>query len=292
MMIMILPILVFGVALTSSLVRWPRTMSFLVYASFASGAHTLDPGTIISISHAKDLRWSQEPFIPQQNKGKVVYHNYTVYTDSDGYQRSRWLKRQFLPKAKYHTNLQRRGFYRWKKENERLIDWSEQWLWWAISRRGHYQFNVVPYCWEDLDTKIMLQGILDKAIDRWHTALGPRAGIRFMQHCEAICGPQGSLGSNRKAVLRIQYKRTGHSDAPLGCESRRADVNVLSFNLVQNNFQALSDNDQNYFTPVAAMVHEFGKDPILAIHELGKDPILAISELLTDFAGHVLGLLH
>lgn len=77
-----------------------------------------------------------------------------------------------------------------------------------------------------------------------------------MQNCQAICGEPGSL----KAVLRIQYKTTGSSEAPVGCVSRREDINILSFNIAPRIFKAVSDNDQNYLTLVAVMVHELGKN--------------------------------
>ncbi|TID22274.1 hypothetical protein E6O75_ATG11068 [Venturia nashicola] len=35
----------------------------------------------------------------------------------------------------------------------------------------------------------MLKSILEKAADRWHTALEPRIGVRFMQNWKEMCGP-------------------------------------------------------------------------------------------------------
>jgi hypothetical protein len=93
----------------------------------------------------------------------------------------------------------------------------------------------------------MLKGTLDKAIDQWHTVLGPRSGVRFMQGCTEICYHDGC---DRNAVLEIQYMRTGSTRAPVGCQGWMAGKLVLYFNGIQDNMKATSDDDPNYFTLV------------------------------------------
>jgi hypothetical protein len=149
--------------------------------------------SLMSAAQLKEVEWSAESLILVSSKGMTIYHNYTMAIE-DGHQRTRWTKRQFIPSPAEST-LQ----HRYMAEMWADGDANRPTNIWPTKIRGR---PVIPYCYENQDAKTKFSSILEEAINRWHTALGDNAGIKFVPNCEHICD---NIVDNRPP----QYPRPG-----------------------------------------------------------------------------------
>jgi hypothetical protein len=128
---------------------------------------------------------------------------------------------------------------------------------WPIKIRSR---PVIPYYYENQDAKTKFSSILEEAINRWHTAIGDNAGIKFVPNCEDICDnivdnrPVLNIRELEDMEVSIHYTGTGFGGYGI-------DDSVIYFTLEQENTQATSEDDAHIFTNVRAMTHELGRPP-------------------------------
>lgn len=130
--------------------------------------------------------WSQEISTRQRASGLVHLHNYTIYTDRDGMQRTRWLKREFVPHSKRYGAITERGFGlrpRPGGTGQRNFPWP------SASR---FCPAVIPLCFNTNADAVVLADSLTAAINSWHQGLGVgepgnHAGVRFAITQPRVC---------------------------------------------------------------------------------------------------------
>lgn len=192
------------------------------------------------------VSWSNESLTLQKNGGKTIYHNYTI-TNEDGHQRSRWTKREYIPKPSPNS-LERRYM---------AMIHTTQWgsNKWPTDIGGR---PVIPYCYENQDTKTQLREVVEEAMERWDTALGKNAGIRFVLNCEEFCGD--IVGA--RPVLNINILKDiseGMHTNYTGFGGYGPDDNGLFVSLEHGSMQANSEDDTQLYTQVGGVAHELGK---------------------------------
>ncbi|RDI80809.1 hypothetical protein Vi05172_g9255 [Venturia inaequalis] len=111
------------------------------------------------------LNWSSDTSVRRSGRAQHILYNYTVYTDDDGIQRSRWLKREIVPIPR---QIARRGY--------RLVD---PFIWKPCSGGDAARRVIIKMCYLDDTAFNALRALVDEGINRWYKALGPKRGVGF-----------------------------------------------------------------------------------------------------------------
>lgn len=141
------------------------------YSSYSHHTPTLQ----LTVDDHHKFRWSSEASIRTSAKGQHILHNYTVFVDDRGIQRSRWLKREFLPKIllKRYSSIDRTPRS------------------WENSANNQARNSgcpvVIPVCFFDGVARDALRDSVNEGIKRWHDGLGEGRGVHLAITKSVLC---------------------------------------------------------------------------------------------------------
>lgn len=152
------------------------------------------------------FQWSANITRYRTARHEVVLHNVTTFIDTDGYERTRWLKRQYVPRQEellgvhYMLGPEKRGFWL-----------SPPSVWPGRTRTCP---AVITLCFENQLTVNYLDNEVNLAIERWHSALGTDRGVELSIIPGKIC-ELGRPGYSYDTV-QITFRSNGQSGATVG----------------------------------------------------------------------------
>ncbi|QDS68907.1 hypothetical protein FKW77_008055 [Venturia effusa] len=205
--------------------------------------------------------WSTEMAIRQQSSGRLLLHNYTIYDDR-GVQRTRWLKREFIPRSQHSKTRQdiivKRGYGVEYDDYLAMVSLNPSNAWPKSDNCG----SGIMLCFETEVDRIVLQDVVEKGIEIWHDALRKnvppemRAGVLLFDLgvCQKLPGDQQDV--------RVHVKRS----PPGTIYEGRATV---GFQPSVDGYHAMELESFNSKTGTNTVVHELGH--ILGLeHEMNR----------------------
>ncbi|KAF2434035.1 hypothetical protein EJ08DRAFT_21542 [Tothia fuscella] len=183
-----------------------------VEATFNAPANSSLSATVSNAVMDGKVSWSNSTLVLQKRRAVTIYYNYTRVIDDHGVQFTRYLKRERLPLQS--TMLTKRGFsvnnmitpeevlaMTRGEQRKRALSWRVRW----VEQNRPLNCSVqIPLCFVDTNTRDVLSIRVRRAIERWHTSLGPQAGVNFdLNNDNSICKSTPTIPLFQAAV-RIQ----------------------------------------------------------------------------------------
>ncbi|QDS73477.1 hypothetical protein FKW77_009063 [Venturia effusa] len=221
---------------------------------------------LIADENTATFLWSSKISVRQNRHGKQLLHNYTIYTDQSGVERSRWLKREFVPNPIDKSRWMKRSFGVVVPPQDNYQDT----VVWPKDPAHPERPALIPLCYVDSRSQSILEPLVLQGIKDWHNKLGPNRGVGFVVLSYKICDEQVHDRNNGQVIrnpglthdtVHIQYDDPGSISATIGYYRRTC----------------APGRHRLFFNPNQAQPQEVARDAHWAMtHELG----------------HVLGLLH
>ncbi|RDI86378.1 hypothetical protein Vi05172_g3419 [Venturia inaequalis] len=205
-----------------------------------------------------NLQWSSEVSSRKNARGQHVLHNYTVFVDDNGNQRSRWLKREFFPKTitKRYGSMDR-GDRSWEHTPNNQA-------------RNPGCPVVILMCYFDGVARDALRDLVNEGMKRWHDGLGEGRGVRFAITKSVLCfkkydvlggekyEPNPDFGPHvviiKENIGGIMHSSLGYNPTIIPAELGLDDWNYLDF----DELSWADEHNKPTEKTIRAMVHELG----------------------------------
>lgn len=135
-------------------------------STYSSYSHHTSTRKLTDDDHHK-FHWSSEASIRTSARGQHILHNYLIFIDDEGIQRSRWLKREFFPKIllRRYSSIDRSPRSWENSANNQAINSSCP--------------VVIPMCFFGGVARDALRDLVNEGIKRWHDGLGEGRGVHL-----------------------------------------------------------------------------------------------------------------
>lgn len=159
-----------------------------------------------------DVDWSSEMMVLQSKTAYLVTYNVTAVKDSRNRTRTRWLKRQYIPRNGTIYSV------------DHIIQRSKRGLWAPPSRRWPRRTENtncpvrITFCYDSQNSLNYLDDDVKLAMGRWHDALGPSRGVNLeFIGGDRICALSNTaVGYSSETVQITLAHNRGNSAATMG----------------------------------------------------------------------------
>ncbi|QDS70157.1 hypothetical protein FKW77_005981 [Venturia effusa] len=219
------------------------------------GRQTLTPR--LTEDEYYNTHWSTEVSVRTSASGQLVLHNYTVFVDSDGTERTRWLKREFFPKTllKRSVSIDKQSRFHWANAANNQA-------------RGPGCPIVIMLCFYNAASRDSLRDVVNEGIKRWHDALGEGRGVHFAITKSVLCFKQVlSLNGNYEPnpdfgthVVIVKENTRNIRETSFGYEAPFDKTNIDNWHTLDFDARDGSHEHGNPTTELTfhGIVHELG----------------------------------
>lgn len=166
-----------------------------------------------AIKHEDDhVGWSSEMMVLQSKTAYLVTYNVTAVKDSRNRTRTRWLRRQYIPRngiiysVDHITQHKKRGL--WAPPPRR----------WPRRTENNYNPVRITFCYDSQNSLNYLDDDVKLAMGRWHDALGPSRGVNleFIGGDRLCALSNTAVGYSSETVQITLAHNRGNSAATIG----------------------------------------------------------------------------